>query len=78
MASEELRSMIGRFFGAGRTQKCFFTPPDMRPGCAFGALIEQQLKDLEHEIGEIRSRLNTLIFLVIGAVVVEIVLRLVK
>jgi len=48
------------------------------PGCAFGAVVEERLKELERGLGEVKARLNGLIFLVVGAVVLEVVLRLVR
>lgn len=51
---------------------------DLTPGCTFGALVEQRLEHIESELVEAKGRLNGLIFLVVGAVVVEIVMRLVK
>ena len=41
-------------------------------------LTLQRLKDLERELSEVKSRLNGLIFLVAGAVVVDVVLKLVR
>ena len=49
---------------------------DITPGCPFGAVVEQRLKDLERNIGEVKARVSGLIFLVAGAVIVEIALRL--
>ena len=47
----------------------------VRPGCAFGAVIEERMKGLETSMAEVKLRLNGLIFLVVGAVLVEIVMR---
>ena len=49
---------------------------DTAPGCPFGAVVEQRLKDLERNIGEVKARVSGLIFLVVGAVIVQIALRL--
>lgn len=43
---------------------------------AFRAGVEQRLAGLERDVGELRGRINGLIFVVIGAVVTQIVLRL--
>lgn len=43
---------------------------------AFRAAVEQRLAGLERDMGELRGRINGLIFVVIGAVVAQIVLRL--
>jgi len=50
----------------------------MSPGCAFGAVIEQRLTDMERNLADLKARLNGLIFLVVGAVLVEVVLRLMR
>ncbi|MBI2864886.1 MAG: hypothetical protein HYX94_10045 [Chloroflexi bacterium] len=51
---------------------------DLAPGCTFGALVEQRLNHIEIELAEAKGRLNGLIFLVVGAVMVEVFIRLVK
>ena len=51
---------------------------DMSPGCAFGAVIEQRLQDMERNLADLKARLNGLIFLVVGAVLVEVIMRLVR
>ncbi len=53
-------------------------PVDPAPGCAFGLVVGQRLKELDDDLGEVKARLNGLIFLVAGAVVVDVVMRLVK
>jgi hypothetical protein len=44
---------------------------------AFRAAVEQRLMSLERDIGELKSRLNGLIFVVLGAVVTQVVLKVV-
>lgn len=51
---------------------------NVRPGCAFGAVVEERIRGLERGMAEIKFRLNGLIFLIVGAVLVEIVMRLVR
>ena len=72
-SSERLRACIGAL-GRGRSRPV----PDVSPGCAFGAVVEERLRELERNIGDVKQRLNGLIFVVIGAVLVEIVTRLVR
>lgn len=73
MGSEELKEAIRRLArGASKPQP----KVDMAPGCAYGALVSERLKELEKELSEVKARLNGLIFLVVGAVVVQVVLRL--
>jgi len=42
---------------------------------AFRAAVEQRLRSLERDIGEMKGRLNGLIFLVIGTVIAQAVLK---
>ena len=43
---------------------------------AFRASVEERLAGLERDAGELRGRINGLIFVVIGAVVTQVVLKL--
>ena len=54
------------------------TKLDLTPGCAFGVVVDERLKEMERQLGEVKDRLNGLIYMVIGAVVVDVVLRLIK
>ena len=42
---------------------------------AFRAAVETRLTNLERDIGEIKGRLNGLIFVVVGAVITQLVLK---
>ena len=44
---------------------------------AFRAVVAQRLRALEREVAEVRTRVNGLLFVVAGAVVTQLVLRLV-
>ncbi len=48
---------------------------DTSPGCAFGALVEERLKNMEGNIQELKGRINGLIFLIVGVVLVEVIMR---
>lgn len=50
---------------------------EISPGCPFGALVEQRLKDMERNTQEIKGRINGLIFIILGLVVAEVIIRLV-
>ncbi len=73
MASEDLKEAIRRLAKGAQAPR---PKVDMAPGCAYGALVGERLQALDKEIAEVKTRLNGLIFVVIGAVVVQIVLRL--
>jgi hypothetical protein len=43
---------------------------------AFRAVVAERLRGLERELGEVRARVNGLLFVVAGAVATQVVLRL--
>ena len=54
------------------------TPPDLGPGSTFEALLDQRLKDLAAEMAEIKLRVNGLLFVIVGALIVDVALRLTR
>ncbi len=55
-------------------------PPDeiaSMPAPAFRVLVAERLRTVERDMAEVRTRINGLIFVVAGAVVTQLVLRLV-
>ena len=44
----------------------------------FRAATEERLRSLEREVAEVKGRINGLIFVVAGAVITQVVLRLVQ
>ncbi len=53
-------------------------PPevDVSPASTFDALLDQRLGHLERQVDELKARINGLVFLVIGAVVAQVVLSI--
>jgi len=51
-------------------------PLEISPGCPFGALVEERLKDMERNIQEVKGRINGLIFLILGLMLAEVIMRL--
>jgi len=49
---------------------------EMSPGCPFGALVEERLKNMEGIIQELNGRINGLIFLLVAVVFAEVIMRL--
>jgi len=78
MARDELQRLLGKLLRRSTGIAREAARVDVTPGCIFGVVVDQRLTFLEKGLGELKSRLNGLIFLVVGAVLVEIVLRLVK
>ncbi len=50
--------------------------PSRLTAAAFRAAVEVRLSNLERDLGEVKSRVNGLIFVVIGAVITQLLLRL--
>ena len=53
-------------------------PPevDLSPVSTFDALLDQRLDHLERHVEELKTRINGLVFLVIGAVIAQVVLSI--
>jgi hypothetical protein len=51
-------------------------PLDLRPANTFEAITRQMVESLEEEIREIRGRLNSLIFMIIGAILLDVFSRI--
>jgi hypothetical protein len=43
---------------------------------AFRAVIDERLRNLEHQLDEVKGRVNGLLFLLAGAVATQVVIRL--
>jgi hypothetical protein len=51
-------------------------PIDDRPHSVYEIVTRQMLEELKEDVSEIKGRINTLLWLVAGAVLVELVMRL--
>ncbi|MCH8940136.1 MAG: hypothetical protein IIC27_03295 [Chloroflexi bacterium] len=49
---------------------------DLGPSSGFDVLIQERIRSLEDGLKEVRARINGLIFLVVGVVIVQVVLRI--
>jgi hypothetical protein len=47
-------------------------------GTAILAVLEERLHNLEAEVADVKGRVNNLIFLIVGTVVAQVILRLVE
>jgi hypothetical protein len=52
------------------------TTPDRVSAAAFRAMALERLRSVERDVTELKTRVNGLIFVVIGAVVTQLVLRI--
>jgi hypothetical protein len=74
--SQRLEHAISRFrqlpAGGGREESARVS------AATFRVAVETRMRSLEHDIGELKSRLNGLIFVVIGAVITQLLLKAVQ
>ncbi|TMG00845.1 MAG: hypothetical protein E6I09_12995 [Chloroflexi bacterium] len=50
--------------------------PEPSSAAAFRAAVELRLSNLERDVGDLKGRINGLIFVVLGAVIAQVLLRL--
>ncbi len=74
-SAQKLKGAIARL--ARKPTAHIQAPLSTAPGCAFGAVEEQRLRGLEQQLDEIKGRVNGLLYTLVGAVILEIVMRLV-
>lgn len=51
-------------------------PLDLQPGCVYGVVTRERVDELTIELREIKARLNQLFSLVVGAIFVDVLLRI--
>lgn len=68
MSSEELKKAIRGL------RKAAAAGVDLSPRSPFDALLDARLEDLERQVDELKGRIHGLMFLVAGAVMVQVVL----
>lgn len=72
-AGEALTRVVRRWRDGQRAQSAAL---ETMTAPAFRAIVAERLRNLERELVEVRSRVNGLMFVVAGAVVSQIILRL--
>lgn len=64
------------------TLRLFRRPPvrevNLKPTSPFEALLDQRLEQLEAQLKEVRSRVSGLLWAILGAVVIQVVMGLMK
>jgi hypothetical protein len=50
-------------------------PIDLRPASAYEAVTRQMVESLAEDLREIKSRLNSLIFMMVGAILLDVLSR---
>ncbi len=74
-----LEGLLQRRRRAHARQQQTGAPPLLaQPATAFEAVLQERLRLLEQELAEVRNRVAGLLFLVAGAVLAQLVLRLLE
>ncbi len=73
--TDQLERAIARFRPRERASAVNGETAQRISAAAFRAAVQQRLRSLERDIGELKGRLNGLIFLVIGTVITQVVLK---
>ena len=68
MAEQEVKERLRRLRARSSVE--------MRPGSAYEAVTRQMVEGLADELKEIRGRLNGLLWMVAGAIFLDVVMRL--
>jgi hypothetical protein len=76
--TSELQRVISRFRTAGHPAEGEGATAARITAAAFRAGVEQRLRNLEREMGDLKGRINGLIFLVTGTVITQVLLKLVQ
>ncbi len=76
--TSELQRVLSRFRTASRPAEGEGTTTARITTAAFRAGVEQRLQNLERDTGDLKGRLNGLIFLVTGTVITQVLLKLVQ
>jgi hypothetical protein len=50
-------------------------PLDLEPATAYEAITRQKVESLENDLGDIKSRVDTIFYLVIGSFIVDMLTR---
>ena len=74
----QLEEALGRLGRRWRARKPPSAPISLTPGCAYGVRYAQLLEDLQKDLAEVKTRLNGLLFLLAGAVALELLMRFVR
>jgi hypothetical protein len=74
--SELRRGMVLRELIAQERDGTSQRSVDLEPGCAYGVVTRQMVNDLFEELRAIRSRMDSLFSIVVGAITLDLLLRL--
>jgi len=52
--------------------------PEVQPCCAYELVTRQMLEDMRAELAELKARVNGLLFMLAGAILLDVILRLAR
>jgi hypothetical protein len=64
-----------RLTGTRRNRQSAPAPLDLEPATAYEAITRQKVESLEDDLSEIKSRVDTIFYLVIGSILVDMLSR---
>jgi hypothetical protein len=70
--------MVVRVLGREVGDKAAGAVVDERPRSVYEVVTRRMLEDLQREVGEVKGRANTLLWMVAGAIVLDVVVRLIR
>lgn len=70
-----LRGVVFHRHEAGRVSDASADGIDVRPANAYEAVTRQMVEDLQEDLREIKGRLNTLLFAIVGGMAIDIITR---
>ena len=72
----EARLLNPRRIGSPRRTRTTTPPPlDLEPTSVYEAITRQKVENLEDDLGEIKTRVDTIFYLVIGSILVDMLSR---
>ncbi|HWV34149.1 MAG TPA: hypothetical protein VNZ55_00850 [Thermomicrobiales bacterium] len=81
IADEALREQFNRLGRAATPPSSTPTPPeigiDVRPASTYEAVTRQMVESLADDLREIKSRLNNLVFMIAGAILMDVISRVI-
>ncbi len=78
MAKGDLEDTLRRLGARWRAARPPSAPLSLTPGCAYGVRYAQLVEDLQKDLAEVKTRLNGLMFLLAGAVALELVMKVLR
>jgi hypothetical protein len=64
-----------RIISPKRKARSTVTPVDLEPATAYEAITRQKVENLEDDLAEIKNRVDTIFYLVIGSILVDMISR---